>query len=120
MNPARPDCPSRCRDGLPYCEADYHSEFGIRCDGCEKYITGHVLEVSEAARAKPCAGPRGLPAPWGFPKRIKMASRGAPRSCVFVQEAVPRAFATPFLPALLEDTSQGLSVSVTSSRKASL
>ncbi|TKC50965.1 hypothetical protein EI555_001277, partial [Monodon monoceros] len=31
------------KDGLPYCEADYHSKFGIRCDGCEKYITGHVL-----------------------------------------------------------------------------
>lgn len=42
-------CPDRlapCRDGLPYCEADYHAEFGVRCDGCEKFITGHVLEVS--------------------------------------------------------------------------
>lgn len=44
-DPARPDCLARCRDGLPYCEADYHAEFGIRCDGCGKYITGHVLEV---------------------------------------------------------------------------
>ncbi|XP_022410446.1 actin-binding LIM protein 2 isoform X19 [Delphinapterus leucas] len=35
------------KDGLPYCEADYHSKFGIRCDGCEKYITGHVLEAGE-------------------------------------------------------------------------
>lgn len=43
---AHPDGLSRCRDGLPYCEADYHTKFGIRCDGCEKYITGHVLEVS--------------------------------------------------------------------------
>lgn len=43
--PRRPDCRLCCRDGLPYCEADYHSKFGIRCDGCEKYITGHVLEV---------------------------------------------------------------------------
>lgn len=44
-----PPCPDRlapCRDGLPYCEADYHAEFGVRCDGCEKFITGHVLEVS--------------------------------------------------------------------------
>lgn len=45
---ARPDCLAHCRDGLPYCEADYHAKFGIRCDGCEKYITGHVLEVSPA------------------------------------------------------------------------
>lgn len=44
--PARPDAPLCYRDGLPYCEADYHAKFGIRCDGCEKYITGHVLEVS--------------------------------------------------------------------------
>ncbi|XP_059952558.1 actin-binding LIM protein 2 [Mesoplodon densirostris] len=35
------------KDGLPYCEADYHNKFGIRCDGCEKYITGHVLEAGE-------------------------------------------------------------------------
>lgn len=35
-----------CRDGLPYCEADYHTKFGVRCDGCGKFITGHVLEVS--------------------------------------------------------------------------
>lgn len=52
-----PPCPDRlapCRDGLPYCEADYHAEFGVRCDGCEKFITGHVLEVSG------CCGPRRL------------------------------------------------------------
>ena len=47
-DPAHPDCLARCRDGLPYCEADYHAKFGIRCDGCEKYITGHVLEVGAA------------------------------------------------------------------------
>lgn len=47
--PARPDRRLYCRDGLPYCEADYHTEFGIRCDGCEKYITGHVLEVRRPA-----------------------------------------------------------------------
>ncbi|OBS75202.1 hypothetical protein A6R68_14271 [Neotoma lepida] len=33
------------KDGLPYCEADYHTKFGIRCDSCEKYITGRVLEI---------------------------------------------------------------------------
>lgn len=45
VTPCHPDCLSHCRDGLPYCEADYHTKFGIRCDGCEKYITGRVLEV---------------------------------------------------------------------------
>ncbi|XP_046512219.1 actin-binding LIM protein 2 isoform X21 [Equus quagga] len=43
------------KDGLPYCEADYHSEFGIRCDGCEKYITGHVLEAGEKHYHPLCA-----------------------------------------------------------------
>ncbi|KAF4789286.1 Actin-binding LIM protein 2 [Turdus rufiventris] len=32
------------KDGVPYCETDYHAKFGIRCDNCEKYITGRVLE----------------------------------------------------------------------------
>ncbi|XP_036273028.1 actin-binding LIM protein 2 isoform X25 [Pipistrellus kuhlii] len=43
------------KDGLPYCEADYHAEFGIRCDGCEKYITGHVLEAGEKHYHPLCA-----------------------------------------------------------------
>uniref|UniRef100_A0A8C0M4P5 Actin binding LIM protein family member 2 n=1 Tax=Canis lupus familiaris TaxID=9615 RepID=A0A8C0M4P5_CANLF len=43
------------KDGLPYCEADYHTKFGIRCDGCEKYITGHVLEAGEKHYHPLCA-----------------------------------------------------------------
>ncbi|XP_069924110.1 actin-binding LIM protein 2 isoform X9 [Oryctolagus cuniculus] len=43
------------KDGLPYCEADYHSEFGIRCDGCDKYITGRVLEAGEKHYHPSCA-----------------------------------------------------------------
>ncbi|XP_006503985.1 actin-binding LIM protein 2 isoform X33 [Mus musculus] len=43
------------KDGLPYCEADYHSKFGIRCDGCEKYITGRVLEAGEKHYHPSCA-----------------------------------------------------------------
>ncbi|XP_029805000.1 actin-binding LIM protein 2 isoform X20 [Suricata suricatta] len=43
------------KDGLPYCEADYHSKFGIRCDGCEKFITGHVLEAGEKHYHPSCA-----------------------------------------------------------------
>ncbi|XP_063045279.1 actin-binding LIM protein 3-like, partial [Engraulis encrasicolus] len=33
------------RDGIPYCELDYHIQFGIRCDICTGFITGTVLEV---------------------------------------------------------------------------
>lgn len=50
VTPCPPDWLSRFRDGLPYCEADYHTKFGIRCDGCEKYITGRVLEVRSHSR----------------------------------------------------------------------
>lgn len=37
---------SSCRDGVPYCESDYHSQFGIKCETCDRYISGRVLEVS--------------------------------------------------------------------------
>ncbi|KAM5271297.1 actin-binding LIM protein 2 [Ctenodactylus gundi] len=43
------------KDGLPYCEADYHAKFGIRCDGCEKFITGRVLEAGEKHFHPSCA-----------------------------------------------------------------
>nr|XP_037839037.1 actin-binding LIM protein 2 isoform X12 [Chlorocebus sabaeus] len=43
------------KDGLPYCEADYHAKFGIRCDRCEKYITGRVLEAGEKHYHPSCA-----------------------------------------------------------------
>lgn len=33
------------RDGIPYCESDYHRQFGIRCESCNRYISGKVLEV---------------------------------------------------------------------------
>ncbi|GCB65066.1 hypothetical protein scyTo_0014849, partial [Scyliorhinus torazame] len=33
-----------CKDGAPYCEADYHIQFGIKCERCTKFITGRVLE----------------------------------------------------------------------------
>ncbi|KAI4814220.1 hypothetical protein KUCAC02_003423 [Chaenocephalus aceratus] len=32
------------KDGIPYCESDYHTQFGIRCDSCNRYISGRVLE----------------------------------------------------------------------------
>ncbi|MEQ2267703.1 Actin-binding LIM protein 2, partial [Xenotaenia resolanae] len=33
------------KDGIPFCEMDYHAMFGIQCESCKKYITGKVLEV---------------------------------------------------------------------------
>lgn len=38
------------KDGVPYCESDYHSQFGIKCETCDRYISGRVLEVSEAEK----------------------------------------------------------------------
>uniref|UniRef100_K7G2R7 Actin-binding LIM protein 2 n=1 Tax=Pelodiscus sinensis TaxID=13735 RepID=K7G2R7_PELSI len=43
------------KDGVPYCEMDYHSKFGIKCDSCEKYITGRVLEAGEKHYHPVCA-----------------------------------------------------------------
>ncbi|XP_005408844.1 PREDICTED: actin-binding LIM protein 2 isoform X11 [Chinchilla lanigera] len=43
------------KDGLPYCEADYHAKFGIRCNGCEKFITGRVLEAGDKHYHPSCA-----------------------------------------------------------------
>ncbi|XP_044873810.1 actin-binding LIM protein 2 isoform X8 [Mauremys mutica] len=43
------------KDGVPYCEMDYHAKFGIRCDNCEKYITGRVLEAGEKHYHPACA-----------------------------------------------------------------
>lgn len=38
------------RDGIPYCETDYHAQFGIRCDSCSRFISGRVLEVRTSFR----------------------------------------------------------------------
>ena len=35
-----------CRDGAPYCEKDYQGLFGVKCEACQQFITGKVLEVS--------------------------------------------------------------------------
>ncbi|KAG9479763.1 hypothetical protein GDO78_011676 [Eleutherodactylus coqui] len=43
------------KDGIPYCEMDYHSKFGIKCDHCEKFITGRVLEAGEKHYHPTCA-----------------------------------------------------------------
>ncbi|KFW04311.1 Actin-binding LIM protein 3, partial [Fulmarus glacialis] len=41
------------KDGIPYCESDYHAQFGIKCETCDRYISGRVLEVSPGATATP-------------------------------------------------------------------
>ncbi|XP_056295942.1 actin-binding LIM protein 3 [Pseudoliparis swirei] len=33
------------KDGVPYCEADYHAQYGVKCETCSRYISGRVLEA---------------------------------------------------------------------------
>lgn len=80
-DPSCPDQLAPCRDGLPYCEADYHAEFGVRCDGCEKFITGHVLEVSGLRRPPP---PELRPAQGGLgPPQVLRGSKGSSEDLMF-------------------------------------
>ncbi|XP_041926241.1 actin-binding LIM protein 2 isoform X10 [Alosa sapidissima] len=43
------------KDGIPYCETDYHAMFGIQCESCKKYITGKVLEAGDKHYHPTCA-----------------------------------------------------------------
>ncbi|XP_065649509.1 actin-binding LIM protein 1 isoform X3 [Hydra vulgaris] len=43
------------RNGVPYCEQDYQSEFGVSCSGCGGYITGKVLQAGEKHYHPHCA-----------------------------------------------------------------
>ncbi|XP_070773097.1 actin-binding LIM protein 3-like [Enoplosus armatus] len=43
------------KDGIPYCETDYHTQFGIRCDSCNRYISGRVLEAGGKRYHPSCA-----------------------------------------------------------------
>ncbi|MGH0126612.1 UNVERIFIED_CONTAM: hypothetical protein FKN15_016524 [Acipenser sinensis] len=43
------------RNGIPYCEVDYHAMFGIQCEHCKKYITGKVLEAGDKHYHPSCA-----------------------------------------------------------------
>ncbi|XP_062417999.1 actin-binding LIM protein 2 isoform X8 [Pungitius pungitius] len=43
------------KDGIPFCEMDYHAMFGIVCESCKKYITGKVLEAGEKHYHPTCA-----------------------------------------------------------------
>ncbi|XP_030620507.1 actin-binding LIM protein 3 isoform X2 [Chanos chanos] len=43
------------KDGIPYCEADYHAQFGIKCETCDRYISGRVLEAGGKHYHPTCA-----------------------------------------------------------------
>ncbi|XP_060023327.1 actin-binding LIM protein 3-like [Lagenorhynchus albirostris] len=43
------------KDGVPYCESDYHSQFGIKCETCDRYIGGRVLEAGGKHYHPTCA-----------------------------------------------------------------
>uniref|UniRef100_A0AAY4ANP9 Actin binding LIM protein family member 3 n=1 Tax=Denticeps clupeoides TaxID=299321 RepID=A0AAY4ANP9_9TELE len=43
------------KDGVPYCESDYHTQFGIRCETCQRYISGRVLEAGGKHYHPTCA-----------------------------------------------------------------
>uniref|UniRef100_A0A667YYF5 Actin binding LIM protein family, member 3 n=1 Tax=Myripristis murdjan TaxID=586833 RepID=A0A667YYF5_9TELE len=43
------------KDGIPYCESDYHAQFGIRCESCNRYISGRVLEAGGKHYHPSCA-----------------------------------------------------------------
>ncbi|XP_041949958.1 actin-binding LIM protein 3-like isoform X5 [Alosa sapidissima] len=43
------------KDGIPYCESDYHTQFGIKCETCHRYISGRVLEAGGKHYHPTCA-----------------------------------------------------------------
>ncbi|XP_048125442.1 actin-binding LIM protein 1a isoform X4 [Alosa alosa] len=43
------------KDGAPYCEKDYQLQFGVRCEACQQFITGKVLEAGDKHYHPSCA-----------------------------------------------------------------
>jgi actin-binding LIM protein len=43
------------KDGKVYCEKDYQKQFGIKCNHCDRYITGKVLQAGENHFHPTCA-----------------------------------------------------------------
>ncbi|XP_067374612.1 actin-binding LIM protein 3 isoform X8 [Channa argus] len=43
------------KDGVPYCEADYHTQYGVKCETCSRYISGRVLEAGGKHYHPTCA-----------------------------------------------------------------
>ncbi len=54
------------KDGHPYCEKDYQSQFGVKCTYCRRFISGKVLQAGDnnhfhptCARCTKCGDPFG-------------------------------------------------------------
>lgn len=62
------------RDGVPYCEADYHAQYGVKCETCTRYISGRVLEVRTNARLQRETVNRDLAAQHSAPDPVDWAS----------------------------------------------
>ncbi|OCT99293.1 hypothetical protein XELAEV_18005080mg, partial [Xenopus laevis] len=62
------------KDGIPYCEMDYHAKFGIKCDHCEKFITGRVLEETRTSSESIISVPASSTS--GSPSRVIYAKLG--------------------------------------------
>ncbi|XP_045424872.1 actin-binding LIM protein 1 isoform X17 [Lemur catta] len=43
------------KDGAPYCEKDYQCLFGVKCEACQQFITGKVLEAGDKHYHPSCA-----------------------------------------------------------------
>eukprot|EP00079_Xenopus_tropicalis_P019522 XP_012809258.1 PREDICTED: actin-binding LIM protein 1 isoform X10 [Xenopus tropicalis] len=43
------------KDGSPYCEKDYQLMFGVKCEACNEFITGKVLEAGDKHYHPSCA-----------------------------------------------------------------
>ncbi|XP_041426049.1 actin-binding LIM protein 1-like isoform X3 [Xenopus laevis] len=43
------------KDGSPYCEKDYQKMFGVKCEACNEFITGKVLEAGDKHYHPSCA-----------------------------------------------------------------
>ncbi|XP_051837448.1 actin-binding LIM protein 1 isoform X8 [Antechinus flavipes] len=43
------------KDGAPYCEKDYQGLFGVKCEACQQFITGKVLEAGDKHYHPSCA-----------------------------------------------------------------
>uniref|UniRef100_A0A8C5DN96 Actin binding LIM protein family member 3 n=1 Tax=Gouania willdenowi TaxID=441366 RepID=A0A8C5DN96_GOUWI len=43
------------KDGVSYCEADYHAQYGVKCETCSRYISGRVLEAGGKHYHPTCA-----------------------------------------------------------------
>uniref|UniRef100_A0A087YB85 Actin binding LIM protein 1 n=2 Tax=Poecilia formosa TaxID=48698 RepID=A0A087YB85_POEFO len=43
------------KDGFPYCERDYQAQFGVKCEACQRFITGKLLEAGERHYHPGCA-----------------------------------------------------------------